>query len=78
MKFRMTMKDPNTLVDAISDAVKELPLSDLPEDEREMVRDERADKVRGFCVEKWFRWGEYVTLEIDTDAQTCVVVENGN
>lgn len=30
--------------------------------------------VRELC-EKWFRFGEYVELEVDTEAETCKVLE---
>jgi hypothetical protein len=50
MKFRVTMKDPDTLNDAIEEAV-----------EKQMCG-------------RWFGYGEYLTVEIDTDAKTCTVI----
>jgi hypothetical protein len=77
MKFTVTMKDPDTLGDAISDAIKaeldEMP--GLPDDEAEEVADMRREKVAKLCS-KWFEYGEYLRVEIDTEAGTCVVLEN--
>ena len=75
MKFRVQMKDPDTLSDAIADAVdKEVDALGLPEDEARAVKDRRLEKVGDVC-DKWFKWGEYLIVEIDTDAKTCVVLE---
>lgn len=75
MKFTVTMKDPDTLHDAIRDAVtrevKAMGLTD-PE-EIEALTELRAEKVGNACS-KWFECGEYLSVEIDTEAGTCVVV----
>lgn len=77
MKFRVTMKDPDTLHDAIAEAVQaEVAVLPLDADEREIVAEERRAKVRDLCRE-WFNYGEYLTVEIDTEAKTCVVVADG-
>jgi hypothetical protein len=74
MKFTVTMKDPDTLHDAIVEAVKEevdrIPA--LDDDEKEDVTESRTVKVVAIC-NKWFDYGEYLSVEIDTDAETCVV-----
>ena len=76
MKFRVTMKDPDTLHDAISEAVN-LELvqmsPQIDEEEQELLAESRREKVGKIC-EKWFKWSEYITVEIDTEAKTCVVV----
>lgn len=76
MKFTVSMKDPDTLIDAIEDAVKGdgNAMEGLDADEREVVIERRKDKVANLCG-KWFRYGEVLTVEIDTDAKTCTVVE---
>lgn len=76
MKFKVMMKDPDTLGDAINDAVKAevAQISGLDEDERDSVQEERAERVRALC-RKWFKYDEYLCVEIDTDAGTCVVVQ---
>lgn len=72
MKFRVTMKDPDTLHDAIEEAVKET-LEDMPADEKAVLKECRIEKAQKICGH-WFEYGEYLTVEIDTDAKTCVVV----
>lgn len=73
MKFRVTMKDPDTLNDAIADAVHAETKDIADEDERTSVKEIRSDKARAVC-RKWFDYGEYLTVDIDTDAGTCIVV----
>lgn len=72
MKFQVTMKDPDQLDDAVSDAVSET-IRDMPEDEGEAIYDIRYEKIKKLTNE-WFRYGEYLTVEIDTDARTIRVV----
>lgn len=76
MKFRVTMKDPDCLNDAIADAVRESLAADerLDADEMDAVGEVRREKVGESC-KRWFKWGEYLTVEVDTDAGTCVVTE---
>lgn len=79
MKFRVTMKDPDTLYEAIGESVKgqiEEQHASLDADEKESLRETRTAKIRELCS-KWFEYGEYLTVEIDTDAGTCSVVEKG-
>lgn len=76
MKLRVTFKDPDTLGDAIEEAVRReiVDMPNLDAAEREAVAELRREKV-GEAVAKWFRWGEYVTVECDTDAGTATVIE---
>jgi hypothetical protein len=73
MKIKVTMKDPDTLDDAISDAVSATDVALMDGDEQEAVAEIRMQKARALAS-KWFEYGEYLTVEIDTDAGTCVVV----
>lgn len=75
MKFRVTMKDPDTLHDEIDDAIKKDPglLSIADKDEREAVAAIRKEKLHDLC-RQWFEYGEYLVVEIDTEAKTCTVV----
>lgn len=77
MKFKVTMKDPDGVQDCLDEAAKEYAMSipDLTEDEREAVQEKRRDFI-GAVVGKWFEYGEYLTVEIDTDAKTCTVCEH--
>ena len=78
MKFKVTMKDPDTLGDALNMAIAtELELrQELDDSEREVLFDGHFEKNYDVC-KKWFEYGEYLTVEIDTEAKTCVVVERG-
>ena len=74
MKFRVTMKDPDTLYEAVEEAVaNSVKGLDLTEEERDEVAEVRAEKVRDVCG-SWFEYGEYLTVEIDTEQMTCEVV----
>lgn len=77
MKFRVTMKDPDTLGDAINEACKEevSRIPGLDDEERDVVIEERRGKVAALCGQ-WFEYGEYLCVEVDTEAGTCVVVPN--
>lgn len=75
MKFPVTFKDPDTLhesiLHAVRDSLKGLPLSD---EERKAVFEIRCEQIQE-QVAKWFECGEYLSVEIDTDAGTCTVLE---
>lgn len=75
MKFKVTMKDPDVLHDAISEAVSSHDFGTTDEDELTAIRDVRHEKITKLCS-KWFEYSEYLTVEIDTDAETCAVVNN--
>lgn len=65
MKFKITMKSPNGVADSVDAA-----LEGLSEDERE----ERKEKIETL-LSKWFEFGEYLTVEVDTDAESIRVCE---
>ena len=75
MKFTVMMKDPDTLSDTVRDAVKKsllaLPIS---QDERNILEEARVAGEYEKCG-KWFKYGEYLEVEIDTDLMTCTVKE---
>lgn len=75
MKLSVSMKDPDVLHDAIREAVvKEVSaMQGVDKDERESIVELRMEKVCRLC-EKWFEYSEYLNVEIDTDAMTCIVV----
>jgi len=75
MKVRITFKTPDVVQEGFDDALKE-SLKETPglsADEREGLEGLRASEI-GPKVAKWFRYGEYVDVEVDTEADTCVVV----
>jgi hypothetical protein len=74
MKVRMTLKDPDTMHDAVDEAVKRLPVPDgVSPEEFESIREERADSARSAITDLWMPWGEYLVVEFDTDAKTATV-----
>lgn len=75
MKFRVQMKDPDALHDATVDAAKRdvSSIDGLDPSERKWAAESRAHVAREKCA-RWFDCGEYITVEIDTEAMTCVVV----
>lgn len=76
MKFRVTMKCPDALDSAIEQAAEEECAMAGDADEQAFCRASTTKKLDRLC-ESWFEYQESVTLEIDTDAQTCVVVPVG-
>lgn len=73
MKFRVTFKTPDALGDAIQDAVAESLPESLSEEEKLDVSQGRRSAVLAQC-RKWFEYSEYVTIEVDTEADTATVV----
>lgn len=59
MLFRLTMKTPDALQHAIEDATDD-------SDARIKMED---------LASEWMEYGEYITVEFDTDKKTCVVVK---
>lgn len=75
MKIKVTMKDPDTMHDAVQEAVaREVKAMGLPEDEEEQLIELRCEKVREKMY-KWFEYGEYLTVEVDTDSMTATVID---
>jgi hypothetical protein len=74
MKFRITFKDPNTVNNSINEYAKSLfdnlPLTD---EEREDCAYNRAGVISK-DVEKWVKYGEYITVEFDLVKKTATVV----
>ncbi len=76
MKFKITLKDPDGVQDCMDDAAKEYAknVPDLSDEEREAVREKRRELIGAVCS-KWFEYGEYLRVEIDTDAKTITVCD---
>lgn len=77
MIFKVYMKDTDVLHDGINEALDEdLKNSGLPEDEQEALREIRHEKAADIAS-TWFEYGEYLTVEIDTEKETIRVVPVG-
>lgn len=82
MKFRITMKDPDGVYYAINEAARDAINPDLNKNPSDyslhdwttpLVEEKKEEFTELLC--KWFRWQEYLTVEVDTEAQTISVVE---
>ena len=74
MKIEIEMKTPDALDRAIRDAVVE---AFQGRDLRNCEEDERFDAmVNEFTkmAKNWFQYGECITLELDTDNDTCIAL----
>lgn len=75
MKFKVVIKDPDMLHNPIRTAViRDVDSMEIDQEEKNLLIEARIEKVHRFC-EKWVEYGEYLTVEIDTLDETCVVVE---
>ena len=75
MKFKVTMKDPDTLIDAIRDAAWEAVgnVAGVHDSEKKYLAENRSEELSELAS-RWFEYGEYLTVEIDTEAQSIRVV----
>jgi hypothetical protein len=64
MKFTVTMKTPDVLRDSIIEAINNLPDSEQPYEETILKK-----------CEQWFEYEECLTVEIDTEKNTCIVLK---
>jgi hypothetical protein len=60
MKFRVTFKTPDALVNAV---------------EAEVERHSNLYAEAMDCAAKWMKYEEYITIEFDTETGTATVVE---
>jgi hypothetical protein len=90
VKFRITLKDPDGFNDSLNDAVRRQfdRIKDRFEDEKELEEffgqktsdmysdylEREIEKLSQIC-RQWFKWGEYLTVEVDTLARTCTIME---
>jgi hypothetical protein len=73
MKFKVTFKDPDGPCDSIAEAARESLPADLSEAEKDTLLDARIERLKE-TTRLFFEYGEYVCIEIDTDAKTARVV----
>lgn len=73
MKFQVQFKDPDVVYDAARDAARENMPEGIESDEVEALLDGRTEKLTDFAS-TWIKYGEYITVEFDTEAKTCVVI----
>jgi len=75
MKFKITMKDPDGVYDAIQEAAQASAreVKGLDNDELDALAASREGAIKEVC-RKWISHGEYITIEIDTEEETATVV----
>lgn len=78
MKIKVVMKDPDTMPDAVREAVEkdvnELRIREnLPMDEAEGLIESRTEKMQTL-LGRWFQYSEYLAVEFDTEAMTATVL----
>lgn len=76
MKLRITMKDPDGVYDSVWRYAEQHyeERADLEAEEKGMLIEARVDMVNEM-LRKWVRFGEYLTIEVDTEKATAKVVE---
>jgi hypothetical protein len=75
MKFKITMKDPDGVYDSVTEAAKQsaAEAKGIDETEREELQESRRETIDQ-DIRQWFKYGEYLTVEIDTEAKTATVL----
>ena len=73
MIFTATFKTPDVLENTISDIVKHDTYHIRDLDEREATKEVITSQLTKFA-QKWVRYGEYITVEFDTEKGTCKVL----
>lgn len=77
MKFRITMKDSDGAYECIQEeAEKSLAsIEGLNDDERESLLDKRVEMLRE-TSDRFMSYGEYLTVEFDTESKTATVIKD--
>lgn len=75
MKLRVTFKDPDGPSECVRDAaaLSLATITGLSENERDALLEKRTGQLRD-SMRRWCEYGEYVTIEIDTEADTAIVI----
>lgn len=76
MKFIITVKNPDSIEDSILRAVEE-SMNEIETKNQFEYEDFKSAKVNEIwkACEKWVKYKEYISIEIDTTAGTATVCE---
>lgn len=76
MKIKITLKDPDGVYESIKETAERSigEVEGLSDSEIEGLAEKRQESLSEKC-RKWIQYGEYVRIEIDTDAGTARVCE---
>jgi uncharacterized Fe-S cluster-containing radical SAM superfamily enzyme len=69
MKVKVHLKTPDVVEDTVKRELEYLKAAGVPED----VREDMGLEIRD-CLEKFFKYGECVTLEVCTDGRRAEVL----
>ena len=70
MKFLVTLKDPDGIYECVEGAVNKTRPADITNDEWDDIKSRRMGEITG----RWFKYGDYCTVEIDTEANAARVL----
>lgn len=77
MKFTITFKDPDGVYESLQEEARSTLTNQalgLTEKEYEALLEAREDTMKEF-ISPWIQYGEYVTIEFDTEQNTATVVK---
>jgi hypothetical protein len=79
MKVQVTFKTPDAVEQALDDEIKSdigwcNEVEGLPWIAMEEAYEDRLEEAKGI-ISKWVEYGEYVTIEFDTETKTAKVLE---
>lgn len=77
MKFKITFKDPDGVYESMRDAARNSVdlIEGMQPDKKEELIELRYESMYELC-RQWVKYGEYITVEIDTDHNTIEVIRN--
>jgi len=75
MKISVTFKDPDVVSDAIERAIENTiePQEGLDNEAVAAIVESKKTDLEE-ALEKWISYGEYITIEFDTEAKTATVI----
>lgn len=78
MKVRVTLKDPDSMADAVTQAARKevCGLLALSNSERALILTDRTSDTYEAIASKWMRYGVYLCVEFDTETGTATVIQN--
>ena len=77
MIINITLKDPDGVYDSIREAAREqvANIGNLTPRDAEVLEDKRHKQISE-SLKPWIEYGEYVRLQIDTEAKIATVILN--
>ena len=75
MKIKIHLKDSDVLHEGIAEAYQDLKIEGVSEEEMEGIKEKRCEEATELAND-WFEYGEYLTVEMDTETKTIRVVPN--